>query len=53
MYSYNWKTEINENIIIEIMAQVKLKDVYMQMLLHIEEDFDDDLLLDAIKIAVK
>ena len=27
-----------------------MKDIYMQMLLHLNEDFDDDLLLDSILI---
>jgi len=30
-----------------------MKDVYMHMLLHLEEDFDDDLLQDTIEMVVK
>ena len=30
--------------------QVSLKEQFMQMLLHIYEDFDDDLLQDAIEL---
>ena len=32
------------------IKQVEKKEIYMQMLLHINEDFDDDLLLDTILI---
>ena len=27
-----------------------MRDEYMQMLLHLNEDFDDDILLDAMNI---
>jgi hypothetical protein len=29
-----------------------LKDIYMMFLLHINDDFDDDLLLDAMELLV-
>ena len=31
---------------------VPLKDIFMSFLLHLNEDFDDDLLLDAMDILV-
>ena len=31
---------------------VPQKDIYMNLLLHINEDFDDDLLQDTIEILV-
>jgi len=31
---------------------VALKDVYMSLLLEVNDDFDDDLLLDAMEILV-
>ena len=30
-----------------------MKEIYMDMLLHINEDFDDDLLQDTIELAVQ
>ena len=32
------------------MKQINLKDVFMQFLLYFNEDFDDDLLLDVIRL---
>jgi hypothetical protein len=31
---------------------IPVKDRYMYLLLHLNEDFDDDLLLDAIRLLV-
>jgi hypothetical protein len=35
------------------VAPIVLKDAYMNMLLHLNEDFDDDLLMDAIELLEK
>ena len=32
--------------------QVAIKDIFMQFLLHLNEDFDDDLLLDSLNVLV-
>jgi hypothetical protein len=32
--------------------EVKAMDIYMEMLLHINEDFDDDLLQETIELLV-
>jgi hypothetical protein len=34
------------------IREFPMKDVYMNMLLDLNEDFDDDLLMDAISILV-
>ena len=39
-----WKAEI-----VKLSPYTK-KDTFMQMLLHLNDDFDDDLLLDALEI---
>ena len=35
------------------MAQANLKDIYLEMLLHLNENFDDDLLQEAIELIVE
>jgi hypothetical protein len=35
--------------VIEVV-RVVLKNAYMHILLHLHEDFDDDLLMDAIEL---
>ena len=35
---------------ISLTKEVNKKDAALQMMLHINEDFDDDLLLDAINL---
>ena len=37
---------------IEVTREESLKDVSMQFMLHLDEDFDDDLLLDALSLLV-
>ena len=32
--------------------EVRMIDIYMEMLLHLDEDFDDDLLQEAITLLV-
>jgi hypothetical protein len=32
--------------------QVPMKDLFMNMLLHLNQDFDDDLLMDAVEMLV-
>jgi hypothetical protein len=39
-------------IVKDDVSLVRLKDVYMSFLLQLNEDFDDDLLLDAIDLLV-
>lgn len=39
-------------MIVRTTKATDMKDVYMQLLLHINEDLDDDLILDAIRILV-
>jgi hypothetical protein len=51
----NVEETIREFIIKIIRSKVdcmSLKDTYMMMLLHINEDFDDDLLQDAMETLV-
>ena len=38
----------SEQVNIKKIKPFHVKDVYMSFLLHLNEDFDDDLLLDAI-----
>jgi hypothetical protein len=33
-------------------AETRLKDIYMFLLLGINEDFDEDLLTDAVMLAI-
>ena len=40
----------SDKIKIKVMNFGSYKDWWMQMLLHLNEDFDDDLLLDAISL---
>ena len=42
------KTIVSRTIKIKRLKIFTIKDAYMQMLLHLNEDFDDDLLLEAI-----
>ena len=37
-----------EKMKIRIIMQLKIKEAFLQFLLELNEDFDDDLLLDAI-----
>jgi len=34
------------------MAAFDIRDIYMYFLLHLDEDFDDDLLLDVMRLMV-
>ena len=56
MYSYKWAYSfprlMNSELKFTVTTQANLKDIYMDMLLHINEDFDDDLLQDAIELIV-
>ena len=47
MMSY-WAKKASRIIEMKSIKFFAIKDAYMQMLLHLNEDFDDDLLLDAI-----
>ena len=41
----------NSNIVyVNKLRVLEMKDIFMNMLLHLNEDFDDDLLLDAINV---
>ena len=37
-------------MLIRKITVISAKDQFMQMLLHLNEDFDDDLLLDALRL---
>lgn len=39
-----------DRAVIEIIQPLSLKNTYLQMLLHLNADFDDDLLLDALQL---
>ena len=43
---------MNSELKFTVTTQANLKDIYMDMLLHINEDFDDDLLQDSIELIV-
>jgi len=47
---YNKKNLENSVCFIKEFKNYDLKDIYMQVLLHENEDFDDDLLMDAIEL---
>jgi hypothetical protein len=51
MHSYFWKQKIldTEKIKFEIITRVDEISIVMHMLLHLNEDFDDDLLMDAME----
>jgi hypothetical protein len=44
---------VNDELILTYNSFVVFKDVYLTLLLHLNEDFDDDLLLDAIKLLTE
>jgi hypothetical protein len=51
----NVEPAVREFVIKILKKKVKLahlKDIYMTMLLHLNDDFDDDLLQDAMEILV-
>ena len=54
MYSYKWTSSKQKEPFIEIefTTQANLKDIFMEMLLHLNQDFDDDLLQDSIELIV-
>ena len=35
-------------VIVQVIKVIKKKEIFMHLLLHLEEDFDDDLLQDAL-----
>ena len=39
-----------KHLTIQVKVYRHLKDAYMRMLLHLNEDFDDDLLQDSIQL---
>ena len=45
-------SEENNKLNIQFLRYVEPKDVYMHFLLHLNEDFDDDLLFDVIDMIV-
>jgi len=47
---YDKKNLENSVCFIKEFKNYDLKDIYMQVLLHENEDFDDDLLLDVIEL---
>lgn len=40
-------------LVVQVATLRSLKDACMQMLLHLEEDFDDDLLQDAVEMITE
>jgi len=48
--------KIIENLVKQVIQnkhlEVRMIDIYMEMLLHLDEDFDDDLLQEAITLLV-
>ena len=55
MYSYKWTISSKQKepfIEIEFTTQANPKDLFMEMLLHLNQDFDDDLLQDSIELIV-
>ena len=47
----DWYKKKNSDIVyVKKLRVFEMKDIFMNMLLHLNEDFDDDLLLDAINV---
>ena len=44
-----WRSEVTVEV---TKLLLDLRDLHMQMLLHVNEDFDDDLLMDMISLLV-
>ena len=44
----SWKVNKNQEVLVKKTKYISMQDEYMQMLLHLNEDFDDDFLLDAM-----
>ena len=44
------KVDKDSEIEITKLKEVEFKDILMHMLLHINEDFDDDLLYDCVRL---
>ena len=38
---------------VRLMKPFRMKDYYLQLLLHLNDDFDDDLLLDSLRLLNK
>ena len=47
------RRKIDNKILIRLARQLRWKDAVMQMFLHLYEDFDDDLLLDAMSLLFR
>lgn len=41
---------VRNTVMVKKMRPVDIRGLYMHILLHIEEDFDDDLLLDSMTL---
>ena len=46
-YSHDQEKQI---VSLKIGRMAEIKDIYMNLLLHINEDFDDDLLMDILEL---
>jgi hypothetical protein len=42
----------DETLAITLRKPIELQDAYMMFLLHLNEDFDDDLLLEAVDLLI-
>ena len=45
-----YKKRKSDIVYVNKLRVFEMKDIFMNMLLHMNEDFDDDLLLDAINV---
>ena len=43
-------SERGRNVNVEVRLLVEMKDIYLNFLLHLNQDFDDDLMQDAIEL---
>jgi hypothetical protein len=52
-YSFCHSAVNDKELVMKLIKQMDMREVYMQFLLHIDEDFDDDLLQDTIKQLIE
>lgn len=48
IFSCNYLDQTNRTAIVNVYKVVVMKEIYMHLLEHLNEDFDDDLFYDAL-----